>query len=1094
MNELKTQLIPEIKKYKIIDNFVHLHIHSTYSFQDGYGLPKQYYDIAEKLGQTAIAITDHGNISGHYKWYKEGLKRGIKPILGCEMYVVDSLKKENGYYHMTIIVLNNQGYKNLIKLVTKSWLEGFYYKPRIEFKDLVENKEGLLITSGCGNLFKDLSEKQSRNKLIEMKEAFGENFYVEVIPHSFEKGIINERKIYNLAKELKLSMVATMDCHYPEANQNKIQEILLCIQSNDTMENPNRWKFDQEDLYLKSRKEMEESFKKYYPDLDFTEALDNTIKIANMVDFEFPKAEPIKFPMADKEKIDYFRKICTEGLIKKGLNKKQNYIDRLNYEMELIIKKDFVDYFLIISDLCIWAKNNNILVGPARGSAAGSLTCWVVGITEVDPIKHELLFERFIDINRYDTPDIDIDFEDEKRILVKQYLANKYSQDKVGSIATFSTFKGKMCLQDIGRIYKIPFAAIDKLKSLLIERSGGDSRASFTVMDTFKEFESAKQIINQYPQLEKAAQLEAQIRQISIHAAGIVISNEPLTNFCAIYQRQGEQFISMDYADVSDIGLLKIDILGLNTLTSLHKAKDLVKQNYPKMAEINYYDLSLKDTEVYKGFQNNEKLFGIFQFDGQAVNQVCRQIKPNNFEELSDINALARPGPLNSGSTTLYINRKNGFEKIEYQHPLMEKITKDTFGIVIYQEQVMRVMREIGLMSWKDTADIRKNISRSRGLEAFNEFKDKFDEGALSQNIPQKTIDNIWNSVCTFGSWAFNKSHSVSYTYISYWTMYMKIHFPLEYYAAILSTVHQEDKIKKIIKEYRREGHQLYQIDVNKSKSKFMIDGQGIRIGFSDIKGVGEKTADIIEQNQPYHNYQEFLTKLKGKRITSKVINAIETLGGFNSIGGIIEEEPNLFNPKLKIKQWNPPTFDEMIKYCPIAIEFNIKKEWQSFIDKYLIRQPINISDLVKESTEADYNKEYQYGSMWKQEKFIMGIVYDKNLRDKLEISTSKGRKVNVAEGEPTAFCNFMLEDDDDFITIRVGTKTFPKYKKLIFEDLKENDVIYIRGAMGSGIRMFFANSIVCLRIIKEKIEKSIPLTEDEKLMVKPNIKEFVNI
>lgn len=1077
-----------------MDKFVNLHVHSTYSFIDGYGTPKQYFDAAEKLGQTALAVTDHGNISSHFKWYKEGVKSKIKPILGCEMYVVDNLeeKTKRSYNHITVIALNNIGYRNLLQLVTDSWLKGFYYKPRTDWNQLALHKEGLMFTSGCmsskaGELIKSgKTIIEICNEIRKQKQLLG-NYYIEVTPLSFADGKKYVQMMVSAAKIEKIPLLATSDCHYPEPHQSKIQEIMLCIQSNDSMlrSAPPRWKFDQDDFYLKSRKQMEDDFKMNYPDLDFTEALDNTVKVAEIVDFTFPVAKPLEFPMSQEEKIKQFKDLCWKGMLQRGFENKKEYVDRAKYEIDLIIKKDFVDYFMVIADLVSFAKSNNILVGPARGSAAGSLVCYLTRITEVDPMVHGLIFERFIDINREDVPDIDIDFEDEKRHLVKEYLSKKYGEDKVGDIATFAMFKGKNSISDLGRVYKIPIDVCEKIKNLLVVRSGGDSRASFTIEDTFEQFEYPKEALKKYPELKYASAFEGQIRQFGKHAAGVVISNESLQNVCAFYQRGGEKVISMDYYDASSSGLLKIDVLGLRTLTFLHKAADLVGQRHNKI--IDYYKLSLDDPKVYEMFNDPERLFGIFQFDGQAVNQVCRQVRPQNFSELSDIDALARPGPLNSGATTAYIMRKNGKEKVVYAHPLLEPITKDTQGIIIYQEQVMRVMREIGLMSWKDTAEIRKNISKSRGLEAFNEYKERFAVGAIKNGLSEKEINQIWDSVCTFGSWAFNKSHSVSYTYISYWTMWMKVHYPIEYYSAILATSYNDGTTRKVIKEYRREGYKILPIDINRSKETFSIDGEGIRLGFKQLRGIGEKTNQTLVLNQPYRNYADFKEKIYKKRVSSKIVSILEKMGAFESTGGI-REELTLFNQNPGVVEWHLPKIEELIVLCPYSVELSIENDWRDFIDKYIIRKPTRIADLVIHSEETGINP-------WDQPtKFIMGVAYDKSPRDKREVAASKGLHVTFQEGELTEFLNMTVEDDSDFITVRIPVKIYPQYKTKIFEEVKDSDVLYIAGKIGSGIRMFFLTDFVILRTLKEKIEKGKMLTPIEKLFVKPSVNKFVNI
>ena len=1106
------------------DNFVHLHLHSTYSLQDGVGLPEQYVKRAVELGQPGLAVTDHGNVSSHYKWYKECNKLGITPLLGCEMYIVkdyDSIR-ERKYNHVTLLAKNNIGYNNLMKLVTKAWCDQFYYKPRITWQNLFEHQEGIIVLSGClGSPImeplknKDLSDVEAERQSKEIIELFAKNitdYYIEFQPITFPEGKSAYNRLIHLYEtELKSTIkgVVTSDCHYVTKEQNVLQEILLCIQSRDKMSNPNRWKFDQDDFFLKSRDEMEQSMKECFPQYDFSKEMDETVNICNSIDFTFPKAEPIKFPIPDDEKVEYFRKLCNEGMIKRGFydetklpydtKKEKIYKERLEYEIDLIVKKDFVDYFLAVNDMVVWAKDSGILVGPARGSAAGSLVCYALRITEVDPIRYDLIFQRFIDINREDLPDIDVDFEDVRRDEVKEYLSNKYGADKVGNIPVFAEFKGKSAVIDIGRVYQIPFSVMDKIKPAIIERSGGDSRASFTLEDTFNStvFEYPKQALKKYPELAHAIGLEGQIRNMGQHASGFMISNELVTNFCSFYKTRGTKMISLAYKDAADVGLIKFDLLGLNTLTVVTKCLKLIKERHKKSIDI--YNIPLDDPKVYKAFCKG-KLFGIFQFDGQAVNQVCRQIQPKDFDALSAISALARPGPLNSGNTTEYIQRRNGKKKVTYVHPIMESITQDSYGIVIYQEQVMRIMREIGEMSWKDTSEIRKLISRSQGVEKFNTFKDKFMPGALKNGLKQKEADKIWEEMCSYGSWSFNKSHSVSYTVISYWTQWLKVYYPMEFYCAILSLANNAGKKKSILKEYKKEGYKILPVDINKSKESFTIDKEGLRIGFEEIKGIGETVSKKVINNQPYVSYTDFCSRTS--RISEKVKQNFVNLGAFDSLGvnGAMmtlfgELAPEFYKREL--------TFEEKIELCPWDVEFGVDKNWLQWIkdrpDKFK-QLPINIEDLKQEEGSEDV--------------VIYGIVYDKNLRDVAEVSSSKGKAINLndfriaelksyrakmmfenskytsqkaiaykrtlIEGEDYTlvhqpqFANFVIEDDTDFITARLSQIKFPDYGKLIFEQTKPDDVLIIRGKMGSGIRMFFVNKIINLRLLKEQEESKI--------------------
>ncbi len=1094
------------------DKFCHLHTHSTYSFTDGIGLPEQYAEKAAQLGQSALAITDHGNVSGNYKWYKECRKRGITPILGCELYVVETQEQVRGqkeYTHMVVLAKNNTGYRNLMKLVTKSWTENFYYKPRVTFQDIFDHQEGLIVLSGClSSPFMKKLKEDDKEGCLELLRLFKKNvkdFYLEIQPIHFAEGKPVYDKMLGLwrttLKKEKFKMVVTNDCHYIHESQSKLQEVMLCIQSADKMDNPERWKFDQSDFFLKTRKQMEESLELCFPHLDFTEGLDNTVKIAEMIDFEFPKAEPIKFPMPEGEKLQFLHARCEEGLERIGKEADEKYRERMEYELDLIKKKNFVDYFLVIHDLVNWAKGDGILVGPARGSAAGSLCCFLLRITEVDPLKYDLLFERFIDINRMDLPDIDIDFQDDRRHDVKDYLAGKYGKDKVGNLATFASFQGRSAIDDVGRVFRIPFPVLEGVKEAIIERSGGDSRASFTLEDTFKSeiFSKPAEAIAKYPDLKYAIELEGQYRQMGQHAAGIMISNEPLTNFCAIYKIKDEYVISMEYDDASDIGLLKIDLLGLKTLSVIQEAVRTIKERHNK--EIDMYSMTLDDKKTYDGFLS-EKLFGVFQFDGQAVNQVCRQIGPKNLEDLSAISALARPGPLNSGNATEYITRKNGRSKVKYVHEIMKNITNDSYGIVIYQEQVMRIMREIGKMSWKDTSEIRRLISKSQGVEKFNSMKDKFIPGALENGLSQEVADKIWEEMCHYGSWSFNKSHSVSYSIISYWTMWLKVHYPVEFYAASLAQTADKDKRKKMLKECKRDALVVLPIHINKSKQEFAIEDEGLRIGFQDIRGIGPVAGMNLVASQPYTSYTDFIGAVMGKkkRISETMVENLVNLGAFDSVA---DSHQSLFGGSIPDFTKKELSFEDRFHICPWDMDFGIEKRWYKFIHDHLgtfRTMPMQISELKNLQTGWD-----------EPEVVICGVIYDKNLRDAREVSASKGKGGDMSKYESAKVlnrelfkgqkyvsmksikaweakvgklkegkdyekmmlyesANFVCEDDEDFITVRLSHLKFPEYSRLIFQDLKAGDAVMIKGKIGNGIRMFFASKILSLRHYKESL------------------------
>ncbi len=1049
-----------------MDKFVNLHSHNMFSILDGYGKPEDFIKRVKELGQTALATTNHGSISDHFKFYEICKKEGIKPILGIEAYVVDNaLEKTDRYrYHLTLLAKNAEGYRNLLKLVSLAYEEGFYYKPRIDWQMLKDHANGLIATSSCpsgkiGNIIENGgSIEDVKTEMLKQKAIF-QDYYVELQPWTYAGGQKMAPIVYNAARELGLPIVLTMDCHYPKEEDAFKQEVLLCIQTGDQWSNPKRMRFDQNDFYLKSGEQVEKEWKERFPDLPFLEEMiTNTAKIADMVDFEFPKATPISYPY-EGDKPALLWQMIEEGMKERGLDQNKTYQARAKLEFDLIVSKNFVDYFLVIADLIQWAKKNNILVGPARGSSCGSLVCYVTKITEVDPIHYDLLFERFIDLNRTDLPDIDIDFEDDRRFEVKDYLREKYGFDHVASLATFGTFQGRMCIQDIGRVFsdKIPYEVIAEVKKLIVQRSGGDSRFGFSVEDTFVNFDNAAKYLKEYPELDLAKHFEGQVRSVGMHAAGTIVSNEPITNFAAFYRSakdSGEKVISMDYHDASSIGLLKIDILGLSTLSILQNALKLIKQRHGKT--INLYDLPLDEKEVFDYFKKG-KFFGVFQFDGSSMMQVCRQILPDNFEELVAINALSRPGPLHSGGTTSYANRKWKKEEIRHKHPIIEKITKDTYGVTIYQEQVMLIVKNLGEFSWKDTSTIRQTMSKSRGVEAFSKFEEKFIEGAKKHGVGTQLATDIWKQIYTFGSWAFNKSHSVAYTTIGYWCMWLKLHYPMEFYVSILQREKDEVKLRRNLKEYSEEGYKILPIDINKSKENFAIDGKAIRQGLMTVKGLGEASAATIIAHQPYKDFIDFKERTKLKKMSETLLE----LGAFASLNFThLSKQQDLFGGHLVANQvfdYKKPDESFVRKHVPMYVKNESIKRYGKWVleNKRILITPIK-----------------KLGDMTGKNKIAIIGMTDPNIyynpKNKVEESRSKGKPMVRKEGEEKFtnqdydFLNFDLEDETDYISVRIPYKLYPKLKAMMW-DVKATDVLLIEGMITGFARMVFANNVTNL-------------------------------
>lgn len=706
--------------------FSSLHVHSSYSFLDGYGLPNQYIDRLEAIKQDSIAITDHGNIYAHIPFTKVFQKANKHLVYGCEFYIVEKLYNERGYNHITVLAKNNTGYANLLKLANVSYQQK-YYKPRITFDQLVENSKGLIILSGCvvdGYLHTGDPEWW----LNKFKKC---EWYVELQPFVDEKE--KWSKLATLAKKKGLPCLVTFDSHYPKSEDKQTHDFMLAINTNKPLSDPDRLKMDYPlhipsiDEVIQRCKEMGKYKKEWITD---------THKIAQKCKVELPKTSLVKI----NAKIDDIKKECYIKLKKKKLNNKI-YIERLEHELKLIKDKKFEDYFAIITDLMKWAKQR-MLCSPGRGSSAGSLVCYLLGITEVDSIKYNLLFERFIDINRADLPDIDLDFPASKRGHVIEYLKNKYGEKNTVQLVTFNTFKPRAIIQDAARVLKIPQWEIKDAASQLIERSSGDSRSENCLKDSIKEYDNLKKLFVKYPELNHSINLEGQIRQTGKGAAAVAIAADAIGDIGLIV----DGVLGIDKYNAENYGLLKIDILGLETLDIIMDICNEVGFDWKK-----FYTIPLDDEKIYKEVFCINKLIGIFQFEGLSVKQMCNHIKPTAFEQLVHINALGRPGAIGSGSFKDYIERSKG-KKYDIDQAI-KPYTEKTFGIAIFQEQVMSIVKNIGNFSWEDTSTIRKAMSKNLGMEFFDKFRDKFVKGADKNGVDKDRAIAIWKQCYTHGQW-----------------------------------------------------------------------------------------------------------------------------------------------------------------------------------------------------------------------------------------------------------------------------------------------------------------------------------------------------
>lgn len=841
-------------------NFFNLHQHTTYSFLDGYGTPPQYLKRLEDLGQPGMALTDHGNIFAHHPFEKEFRGKGKHLAFGCEFYIVDELKKERGYYHITVLAKNNEGYGNLLKLVNMGNKQ-FYYKPRISYEQLVAFSKGLIILSGCccdGWLIKNGIPNEPNAWDIWCKRLKGVEWYVELQPFSDEKE--KWERLTHYANMYELPCLVTVDAHYPSPEDKEVQDFQLAINTSRPKSDPDRLKMDYP-LWIPTVEELANRCQEMGAYKE--EWINSTVDVGLSCQVDLPKSYMVKVDA----KISTLKRRCKKRLKELGKDKDKIYLDRLDRELKLIDEKGFTDYFEIVWDMTKWAKDR-MMVGPGRGSSSGSLVCFLLRIVEVDPIRWGCLFERFIDTARADLPDIDIDFPPAQRDDVIQYIREKYGEDHTAQLVTFSTFKPRGVIQDGARVLGIPKWETSDATAQIVERSGGDARADFCLEDSINQYGKLKILFEQHPDLWKAIKLEGQTRQTSIHAAAVILSGRPLGEIGSI-SREGALGINKKLLE--EYGLLKIDILGLENLSIIQDicAEVGVDHNY-------FYTMPFDDKLTFEKVFTPGKLLGIFQFEGFSVSRVSRKIKPTTFEQLVHITSLGRPGPLNSGMAWQYVDRIHG-KKYDID-PELYKYTKDTLGCIIFQEQVMNVVKNIGNFSWEDTSTIRKAMSKSLGEEFFNNFKKKFIEGAATHGIKENVARNIWDQIYTHGSWSFNLSHAVSYAIISYWVAYCKAHWPGEFYARVLRSAEQNAKTKEEgilkIRQYLKEwGGPVVPFGINESKVHWHHHDGVLYGGITSIHGIGEKQAPKVEAGQPYDSIEDAQSRIpKGMM---KKINAV---------------------------------------------------------------------------------------------------------------------------------------------------------------------------------------------------------------------------
>ncbi|MGI5922076.1 MAG: DNA polymerase III subunit alpha [Syntrophomonadaceae bacterium] len=875
------------------NEFVHLHCHSEYSLLDGACRIKDLVGRAAELGMPAVAITDHGVLYGIIDFYREAKKQGIKPIIGCEVYVAprSRLDKEAGrdsnQYHLVLLCKNEQGYKNLIEMVSRSYTEGFYYKPRVDRELLMRYHEGLIALSGCvageiPQLILAGNMTAARETACFYQETFGAgNFYLEIQDH----GMAEEKKVLailsKMAEELDIPLVATNDLHYKDKKDAAIHDVLLCIQTGRTIDDEQRLRFPGSEFYLKSGSQMAELF------ADWPEALTNTVKIARQCNLDFTFGE-FHLPYFDIP-TGYTPESFLDQLVKERLgalfpHPSAEITKRLQYELQVIKDMGFAEYFLIVQDLVNWARHNGVPVGPGRGSAAGSLVSYVLGITSINPLQYDLLFERFLNPERVSMPDIDIDFCFEKRDKVINYIIERYGADRVAQIITFGTMAARAAIRDVGRVLNIPYGEVDKVAKMVPAELGVTiDRALEISPDLMQAYQND---YNTRKMIDIARALEGIPRHASIHAAGVVIGRQALSSLLPLQKTTDGHIITQFTKEtVEDIGLLKMDILGLRTLTVISRALEIISKT--RGLEIDIDKIPLDDEKVYKMLAAGDTT-GVFQVESSGMRKILTEMQINRFEDLIAINALYRPGPLGSGMVEDFINRKRGRQQIEYLHPLLKNILQETYGVMLYQEQVMRVAGELADFTMGEADGLRRAMGKKKPAELMAQ-RDKFLAGAARHDIDETTASRIFDIMESFAGYGFNKSHSAAYAVITYQTAYLKAYFPVEYMCAFLSSVidHQE-RVVFYLKECRRLSIPILPPDINESFENFTVAGDGIRFGLGAIKGIGQNAVKSIvdaRREAPFTSLLDFCRRVDLSQINKRIIENLIVAGCFDSLG-----------------------------------------------------------------------------------------------------------------------------------------------------------------------------------------------------------------
>jgi DNA polymerase-3 subunit alpha len=1024
-------------------SFVHLHTHSHYSLLDGFSKIDDLIKRALELGFSALALTDHGTLSGAIEFYKKAKKAGIKPIIGCEAYLAPRTrfdktpKIDSKSYHLTLLAKDEKGYKNLIKLVTKGWLEGFYYKPRIDKEILREYSEGLICLSGCpaSEISKALLSQNynlAKKLAFEYLDIFGKgNFYLEVDYHpKIEDSKKLKPLLIKLSKETKIPLVVTYDSHYPHPEDAPVHDIFLAIQTGKDIDEEERLTMRQDDFSLADYETIFNLHK------DIPEGIKNTLEIAEKcnLEIELGKLKLPKYPLPEGEtEMGYLRKLAEKGISKRNLNFEE-IKDRFDYELKIIEKTGFAGYFLIVQDIVNFAKENNLMVGPGRGSVGGSLIAYLLGITEINPLRYGLLFERFLNPERYEPPDIDIDFSDVKREIVFDYVKKKFGQDRFAQIITFGKMAARAAVRDAGRALGFSFSFVDRLARLIpASLSLEEAEKLNDVQKILKENKDYQKIIN------AAKKLEGTIRHASVHACGTVITPGPILDYLPLQFAPGEEKVIISQYDmysIQEIGLLKMDFLGLRTLSIIETSKNLILQRRGK--EI-VFDDKFDDQNTFELLRQG-KTIGVFQLESKGMTEYLKRLKPEKLEDIVVLLALYRPGPLELIPS--FIRRKFGKEEINYLHPKLEPILKETYGIMVYQEQLMKMAQELAGYSPFEADVLRKAVGKKIKNLLDEEIK-KLTERMIKNGINKEVAQKIAKLIEPFARYGFNKSHAVAYAILAYYTAYLKAHFPIEFLTSCL--IHEGKDIERVrvyLEDLKNYGFQILPPDINESNFHFtIVDEKTIRFGLGSIKNIGGPLVEFIEEerkrNGPFLSLADFLRRVKYKDLNKKSLESLIKAGVFDRFAQRSTLISNL---------------DYLLDYAQKTKNFNntLSLFGSSNNDLYL-KPGKEIDELEILKWEKELLGIYLSGHPYKKySSRFNGKV--KNIRDVLKME--EGMKVNLAgvlneirrmitkNKEPFAY----LEIED--LTDKIEVMLFPKVYENYFEILKEGKIYFLVGTL----------------------------------------------